>query len=109
MAKVATRSIAAGADDKGAVRGWWDQSVNFLRDVRTEMRKVTVPSMKEVRATTGVVIVTVALFAIFFYTAANIHPLDPIPILLEIGDHVLNIVRVQASCQYDFDSMVFCK
>ena len=67
MAKVATRSIAAGADDKGAVRGWWDQSVNFLRDVRTEMRKVTVPSMKEVRATTGVVIVTVALFAIFFY------------------------------------------
>jgi preprotein translocase subunit SecE len=68
MAKVATRSIAAGgADDKGAVRGWWDQGVTFLRDVRTEMRKVTVPSMKEVRATTGVVIVTVALFAIFFY------------------------------------------
>jgi preprotein translocase subunit SecE len=31
------------------------------------MRKVTTPSMKEVRATTGVVIVTVALFAIYFY------------------------------------------
>ena len=70
MAKVATsRSITAGADDRGnnKVRGWWDQSVNFLRDVRNEMRKVTAPSMKEVRATTIVVIVTVALFAIFFY------------------------------------------
>jgi preprotein translocase subunit SecE len=70
MAKVATsRSIAAGADDRGSgkLRGWWDQSMSFLRDVRTEMRKVTAPSMKEVQATTVVVIVTVALFAIFFY------------------------------------------
>ena len=70
MAKVATsRSIASGTDDRGnnKVRGWWDQSITFLRDVRTEMRKVTAPSMKEVRATTWVVIVTVALFAIFFY------------------------------------------
>jgi len=30
------------------------------------MRQVTTPSLKEVRATTGVVIVTVALFAIYF-------------------------------------------
>ena len=70
MAKVATsRSIAANPDDRGGnkVRGWWDQSTSFLRDVRTEMRKVTTPSLKEVRATTGVVIVTVALFAIYFY------------------------------------------
>jgi preprotein translocase subunit SecE len=70
MAKVATsRSIATGTDDRGnnKFRGWWDQSMVFLRDVRNEMRKVTAPSMKEVRATTIVVIVTVALFAIFFY------------------------------------------
>ena len=70
MAKVATsRSIAASPDDRGGnkVRGWWEQTTSFLQDVRTEMRKVTTPSMKEVRATTGVVIVTVALFAIFFY------------------------------------------
>jgi preprotein translocase subunit SecE len=71
MAKVATsRSLAAsGSDDKGGnvVRNWWDQSVGFLRDVRNEMRKVTTPSLKEVQATTGVVIVTVALFAIYFY------------------------------------------
>ena len=68
MAKVATRSIATSTEGSGnKVRGWWDQSSNFLRDVRNEMRKVTSPSMKEVRATTGVVIVTVALFAIYFY------------------------------------------
>jgi preprotein translocase subunit SecE len=69
MAKVATsRSMAASSDTgSGKVRGWWDQSTGFLRDVRTEMRKVTTPSVKEVRATTGVVIVTVGLFAIYFY------------------------------------------
>jgi preprotein translocase subunit SecE len=39
----------------------------FLKDVRTEMRKVTTPSMKEVRATTGVVLITVLLFAIYFF------------------------------------------
>jgi len=39
----------------------------LLNDVRTRNRKVTTPSLKEVRATTGVVIVTVALFAIYFY------------------------------------------
>ena len=71
MAKVATsRSItASGADDRrgNVVTGWWNQTNSFLKDVRNEMRKVTTPSVKEVRATTGVVIVTVALFAIYFY------------------------------------------
>jgi preprotein translocase subunit SecE len=66
---VASRSVAASADEKGVskVVGWWEQTRSFLNDVRTEMRKVTTPSMKEVRATTGVVIVTVALFSIYFY------------------------------------------
>ena len=39
----------------------------FLKDVRTEMRKVTTPSMKQVQATTMVVVVTVFLFALYFY------------------------------------------
>jgi len=34
--------------------------------VRTEMRKVTTPSLKEVRATTAVVIITVFLFGLYF-------------------------------------------
>ncbi|HYL93921.1 MAG TPA: preprotein translocase subunit SecE [Alphaproteobacteria bacterium] len=39
----------------------------FLSDVRNEMRKVTHPSQKEVRATTFVVIITVIVFAIYFF------------------------------------------
>ena len=39
----------------------------FLKDVRTEMRKVTTPSLKQVQATTMVVVVTVFLFALYFY------------------------------------------
>jgi preprotein translocase subunit SecE len=40
---------------------------DFLKDVRTEMKHVSYPSTKEVRGTTVVVIITVALFGIFFY------------------------------------------
>ena len=40
---------------------------NFLSDVRNEMRKVTFPNRKEVQATTAVVIITVALFGIYFF------------------------------------------
>jgi preprotein translocase subunit SecE len=44
-----------------------ERSKRFLTEVRTEMRKVTTPSLKEVRATTGVVIITTFLFAAYFY------------------------------------------
>jgi preprotein translocase subunit SecE len=55
-------------DDKGEKQpSFFERSKRFLTDVRTEMRKVTTPSTKEVRATTGVVIVTVFLFAAYFY------------------------------------------
>ena len=39
----------------------------FFSDVRNEMRKVTFPSFKEVRATTIVVIITVFVFALYFW------------------------------------------
>jgi len=39
---------------------------SFYNDVRTETRKVTAPSWKEVRGTTAVVIITVFLFALYF-------------------------------------------
>jgi preprotein translocase subunit SecE len=45
---------------------------DFLRDVRAEMRKVVTPSPKEVRVTTGVVIVAVFLFGLFFFIVDNI-------------------------------------
>ncbi len=38
----------------------------FLKDVRSEMRKVVTPSRAEVQATTVVVIATVFIFALYF-------------------------------------------
>jgi preprotein translocase subunit SecE len=50
----------------GNALGKWGEFTRFLRDVRAEMRKVVAPSGKEVRLTTGVVVVTVFIFGIFF-------------------------------------------
>ena len=63
MAK--TEAIAQRSDNAliGQVKGWPDKTRDFYHDVRTEMKKVTTPSIKEVRATTAVVIITVFLFA----------------------------------------------
>jgi preprotein translocase subunit SecE len=40
---------------------------SFLKDVRSEMRKVMTPSRAEVQSTTTVVIVTVFIFAAYFW------------------------------------------
>ena len=40
---------------------------DFLTDVRAELRKVVTPSRKEVQATTTVVLVTVFIFAFYFW------------------------------------------
>ena len=62
---MAEETIVRSVGEKAA--GFVDRTGGFLKDVRTEMRKVTTPSVKEVRATTGVVIVTVFLFAAYFF------------------------------------------
>ena len=48
------------------VKAWPERIKTFYNDVRTEMRKVTAPSWKEVQATTAVVVITVFLFALYF-------------------------------------------
>jgi len=48
------------------VKSWPERIRTFYSDVRTEMRKVTAPSWKEVRATTTVVVITVFIFALYF-------------------------------------------
>jgi preprotein translocase subunit SecE len=64
-----TKSIAAASDDSfgDRVKGWPDRIKTFYADIRTEMKKVTSPSLKEVQATTAVVVITVALFAFYFW------------------------------------------
>jgi preprotein translocase subunit SecE len=50
-----------------SLRSWPERIKSFYSDVRTEMKKVTSPSLKEVQATTTVVIITVFLFALYFW------------------------------------------
>jgi preprotein translocase subunit SecE len=45
---------------------------DFLTDVRAEMRKVVTPSRKEVQATTTVVLVTVFIFAFYFWVVDGV-------------------------------------
>lgn len=68
------KSIAAAADDNsfgGRLKSWPERVKTFYNDVRSEMKKVTAPSLKDVQATTIVVIVTVFLFGLYFWVVDN--------------------------------------
>jgi len=68
--KKMSKAIAAAPHDDGfleRVKLWPEQTKTFYNDVRNEMRKVTAPSLKEVQATTAVVIITVFLFGVYFW------------------------------------------
>lgn len=47
------------------VKGLWDQTMAFLKDVRVEMTKVTWPTWQELKGQTIVVIVAVLMIATF--------------------------------------------
>jgi preprotein translocase subunit SecE len=65
--KMANSIVSAGGDFGDRMRSWPERIKAFYGDVRTEMKKVTSPSLKEVQATTTVVIITVFLFAFYFW------------------------------------------
>ncbi len=66
MAKSA--AIESASENKlSAMKAWPQRAKSFYNDVRTEMRKVTTPSRKEVQGTTTVVIITVFLFGLYFW------------------------------------------
>jgi preprotein translocase subunit SecE len=67
MAKSAV--VTSSEENKLGARimSWPQRAKSFYSDVRTEMKKVTTPSMKEVRATTTVVIIAVAIFGLYFF------------------------------------------
>ncbi len=66
MAKSAT--VPATTTDRmgSSIKGTWERLTSFIGDVRTEMKKVTSPTRKEVQATTVVVIITVFIFGAYF-------------------------------------------
>ncbi|MGO9126771.1 MAG: preprotein translocase subunit SecE [Terriglobales bacterium] len=54
-----------------SIKSWPERVKAFYSDVRSEMKKVTTPSFKDVQATTGVVIITVFLFGVYFWVVDN--------------------------------------
>ena len=78
---MATKATLASGDDRpnkrqepgalqefsGNAMGTWTNFTRFLSDVRAEMRKVVVPSRKEVQVTTTVVIIAVFVFGTYFF------------------------------------------
>ena len=62
------------------IKSWPQRIKGFYVDVRTEMKKVTSPSRKEVQGTTAVDIITVFIFGLYFWIVDNIigHGIDQI-------------------------------
>jgi preprotein translocase subunit SecE len=69
--KKMANTLAAAGDFGDRIKSWPERIKTFYNDVRTEMKKVTAPSFKEVQATTAVVIITVFLFAFYFWVVDN--------------------------------------
>jgi preprotein translocase subunit SecE len=68
MAKaIATTTGEGGGGALESVKGLPQRTKSFYTEVRTEMKKVTSPTRKEVQATTAVVIVTVFVFGLYFW------------------------------------------
>ena len=66
---VSSKPARGGAKEKDSQPGgpavWLAQAVQFLREVKTELKKVTWPSRKQAMSSTGVVVVLVILISVF--------------------------------------------
>ena len=60
-------TTGAGPQLPQRVTGALQNTKTFLQETRVEMKKVTWPTREDVIATTGVVLATVAFFAIYLY------------------------------------------
>jgi preprotein translocase subunit SecE len=69
----------------GNAMGAWSNMTRFLSDVRAEMRKVVVPTRKEVKVTTSVVIVAVFIFGVFFFVVDWVFNIGIHQLLLKLG------------------------
>jgi preprotein translocase subunit SecE len=73
------------AEFGGGAMNKWNEFAGFLRDVRAEMRKVVSPSWKEVKTTTGVVIIAVFLFGAYFFVVDRLFHLGVQTLLKSLG------------------------
>jgi preprotein translocase subunit SecE len=56
----------AGELEQANKQSWLESTRSYLHDIRSEMKRVTWPSRKQVESTTVVVIVSVFIFAAYF-------------------------------------------
>jgi preprotein translocase subunit SecE len=71
--KKMANSITTASENFGErLKSWPERVKSFYNDVRTETRKVTAPSWKEVQATTAVVVITVFIFGVYFFIIDNV-------------------------------------
>ena len=66
MSQVATASDDPRGRGQG-IASWPTQIKDYIEDLKMEMKRVTWPSWKQVRATTGVVIAAVFAFGAYFF------------------------------------------
>jgi preprotein translocase subunit SecE len=69
---MANSAVAARDSNLSGIKSWPERVKSFYNDVRTEMRKVTTPSRKDVQATTSVVLIAVFLFGLYFWAIDNV-------------------------------------
>ena len=53
-------------ESRSGIASWPEKVKDYVRDLKAEMRRVTWPAAKQVRATTAVVIAAIFLFAFYF-------------------------------------------
>ncbi|MCU1269729.1 MAG: SecE subunit of protein translocation complex [Acidobacteriaceae bacterium] len=70
--KMANSIVASSERSLSGIKSWPERVKSFYNDVRTEMRKVTTPSRKDVQATTSVVLIAVFLFGLYFWVIDNV-------------------------------------
>ncbi len=69
MAKDVSEGVSGAVEE---IKSWPQKVRNYVEGLRMEMRRVTWPSRKQVRATTIVVIITVFVFGLYFAVVDSI-------------------------------------
>ena len=59
------KAAPATRSEPGKIRGYWEKSVQFLREVRVELKKVTWPSRQQTMGSTVVVLILVMIISFF--------------------------------------------
>jgi len=60
------KKVSAGRRaEPGKIMGYWNKSIQFLREVRVELKKVTWPSRKQTMGSTVVVLILVMIISLF--------------------------------------------